>query len=92
MLAPSIDACTSGQTAAIMVNAGLRKSRSLPVDGMRIEHLVGIHKRELVSRLDLAIEARPAAGVAGRVLLLDAEPNRVLIAIDPHLDDPLGVT
>ena len=39
-----------------------------------------------------AVEARTPSGVAGaRPLLLDLEPYRVLIAIDPHLDDALDV-
>ena len=39
-----------------------------------------------------AIEARAAAGVAGaRAGLLDLDPDRVLVAVDAHLDDALGV-
>src|SRR5260370_41242136 len=38
-----------------------------------------------------AIKARAAAGVAGARDLFDLDPNRVLIAIDSHLDDALDV-
>src|SRR5580704_12575470 len=38
-----------------------------------------------------AIEARAAAGVAGRDRLFDLDPDGVLVAIDAHLDDALNV-
>src|SRR3954447_12300873 len=39
-----------------------------------------------------AIETRAPAGVAGTgTLLLDLDPDRILIAIDAHLDDALGM-
>src|ERR1700738_4921903 len=39
-----------------------------------------------------AVEAGAAAGVARGTGLLDPDPDRVLIAIHPHLDHALGVT
>jgi hypothetical protein len=37
-----------------------------------------------------AVEAGGAAGMAGSAHLLDLDPDRVLVAIDAHLDDALG--
>ena len=69
---------------------------SLPlVDRLRVEQPRGIHERQLWTAfafLDLAIEARFPTGVAGRTCLIDADPDRVLIAVDAHLDDALGLT
>src|ERR1700730_5221368 len=39
-----------------------------------------------------AIKTRAAAGVAGAGDLLDLDPDRVLVAVNAHLDDALGVT
>src|SRR5512142_1919508 len=85
-----------------MVNGGLtspdlRSSRlmaSLPVDRLGIEQPVGIDERQsraALACLDLAIEARAPAGMAGGPLLLDPDPDRILIAIEPHLDHALGL-
>ena len=40
---------------------------------------------------ELAVEAGAAASVAGSTSLLDPDPDRVLIAIDPHLDHALDL-
>src|SRR4051794_14216196 len=69
--------------AAIMVNGGLRK---MPV---RIDKR---QSRAAVAAVDLAIETRVPPGVARSALLLDPNPDRVLIAIHPHLEDALGVS
>jgi hypothetical protein len=61
------------------------------LDFRRIEHLVGIHERQLRAALDLAVEAGATAGVTGRAGLFDPDPDRVLVAVHPHLDHALGV-
>src|SRR5450759_731032 len=69
-------------------------TRSLPVDRLRIEHLIRIHERQSRPALGsrhLAIEARAAAGVARGAGLLDQDPDRVLIAIQAHLDHALDM-
>src|ERR1700742_4357887 len=66
----------------------------LPIDGLRIEHLVGIDKGQLratLAAINLAVKARAAAGVAGGADLLDPDPDRVLVAVQAHLDHALGV-
>src|SRR5262245_8079486 len=71
---------------------------ALPIHLRRVEHLVGVAEVEdqaaevaLLER-DRAVEAADAPGVAGAGAdLLDAQPQRVLVAVDPHLDDALGV-
>src|SRR4051812_8977319 len=45
-----------------------------------------------LARVDLAVEAGSAAGMARAPLLLDPYPDRILIAIHTHLDDALGLT
>ena len=68
----------------------------LAVDRLRIERLVGVaeferHRAGLPERHG-AVEARAPPGVAGaRARLLDLEPDRVLVAVDAHLDDALDV-
>src|SRR5690348_1129276 len=70
----------------------------LTVDLGRIEHLLGVAKLEdqaaevgLLER-HRAIEAGGPAGVAGAGAdLLDAQPDRVLVAVDAQLDDALAV-
>ena len=67
----------------------------LLVHRIRIEQPVRIDEDEPgagVFGLDLAVEAGPAAGVAGRADLLDANPDRVLVSIGAHLDHALGLT
>src|ERR1022692_2282928 len=67
---------------------------SLPINGLGIEQPVRIHKRQSRPALAFrhrAVEARAPAGVARRPGLLDADPDRVLIAIHPHLDDTLDM-
>src|SRR5712671_2200990 len=64
------------------------------IDFGRIEQLVGVHERQsrpALACIDLAVEARTTTGVARRVRLLDPDPDGVLIAIHPHLDDSLRV-
>ena len=49
------------------------------------------HRAALAERHH-AVEARAPAGVAGAgAVLLDPDPHRVLVAVDPHLDDALHV-
>ena len=70
-------------------------TKSFAIDVRRIELPVRIHKRQpraTVSRFDLAVEAGMPAGVACSALLLDPNPDRVLIAIQAHLDHALGLT
>src|SRR5262245_32094644 len=72
-----------------------RNNSSILVHCIRIEQPFGVDKdkaRTALTRLDLAIEARFASGVAGRADLLDADPDRVLVAIHAHLDHALGLT
>src|SRR5712691_11747206 len=71
-------------------------SRLLPVTGPRIEQLLAVAKLERdragVAERHRAVEARAPAGMAGAGTgLLDPDPHRVLIAVDPHLDDALRV-
>src|SRR5262249_12463801 len=71
---------------------------ALPIHLRRLEHLVGVAEVEdqaaevaLLER-DRAVEAADAPGVArAGADLLDAQPQRVLVAVDTHLDDALGV-
>src|ERR1700722_2948195 len=68
--------------------------KSLPIYRLRIEQPIRIHKRQLRTGLaggHGAGEAGGAAGVAGGSGLLDPDPDRVLIAIDPHLDHALDM-
>src|ERR1700738_2751688 len=68
--------------------------RSFPINRMRIDQPVRIHERQsrpALAGLDLAVEARAAAGVAGDSGLLDPDPEHVLIAIEPFLADALDV-
>src|SRR3954452_5548210 len=77
-------------SSALRVTAGL-----LLVHRVRIEQSVRIDEDEpgaAVFGLDLAVEAGPAAGVTRRADLLDAEPDRILIAIGADLDHALGLT
>src|SRR5216684_1051986 len=60
-----------------------------PINRLRIEQPVRIHERQsrpILTGLDLAVEARMTAGVTGGAVLLDPDPDRILIAIQPHLD------
>src|SRR3569833_504054 len=62
------------------------------VDLCGIEQLLGIDERQSRSAHALrhtAVEARAATGVACRPDLFDPNPDRILIAIDPHLDHAL---
>src|SRR5229473_7925913 len=73
-----------------------RALRLLPVDDPRIEQLLAVAKLERdragVAERHRAVEARAPAGMAGAGTgLLDPDPHRVLIAVDPHLDDALRV-
>src|SRR5713101_1750857 len=68
--------------------------KSLPVNRLGIEQLVGIDERQpcpALTRVDLAIKARAPAGVAGRTGLFDLDPDRVLIAVQTHLDHALDM-
>src|SRR5262249_56832845 len=77
----------------------LRRLAGLAVDLRRIEHLVGVAEVEdqaaevgLLER-HRAIEAADPAGVAGAGAdLLDPHPQCVLVAVDPPLDHPPGVS
>src|SRR6267378_8700935 len=65
-----------------------------PINRLRIEHLVRIHerqKRPAIAWAHRAVEAGPSAGVARSACLLDLDPDRVLIAIHPHLDHALDM-
>lgn len=69
--------------------------RSFAVDGFRIELAIRVHERQSCTALaffDLSVKAGVSSGVAGGTGLLDPDPYRVLIAIQPHLDDTLDVT
>src|SRR5262245_51912332 len=67
----------------------------LVVDRLRIEGFVGIakFKRDGTGpQRHRTVKAGATAGVAGaRPALLDLDPDRVLIAVDPHLGDALRV-
>src|SRR6476620_4939448 len=65
------------------------------INGGRIELPVRIDELQpcvTIGRLDLAIEAGVPPGMTRCTLLLDADPDRVLIAIHAHLDHALGMT
>src|SRR5688500_6099034 len=67
------------------------------VDRLRIEYALSGNERQpraaRLARHYRAIEARPPAGVARRpARLIDPQPDRVLIAIDPDLAHALHVT
>src|SRR4029077_5471127 len=70
---------------------------SLPaVDGIRIERPLTVAKferhRATLAQRHRAVEAGTPTGMAGpRTLLLDPDPNRILITVDAHLDDALNV-
>ena len=67
----------------------------LLINVVRIEQPLGINKDKLCPAalgLDLAVEAGPAAGMAGGADLLDTKPDRVLVAIGTDFDDALGLT
>src|SRR4051812_16489737 len=78
-----------------MVNDGLRNRRpSFAIDGARIEQAVRVDKGQAdlaAPAFHLAVEAGASAGVAGRAHLLDADPDRVLVAVGAHLDHALGL-
>src|SRR3981081_847659 len=60
-----------------------------PINLGGIEHLVRIHERQArpaLTRGNPAIKARAPAGVARGPRLLDPDPDRILIAAQPHLD------
>src|ERR1700682_3245923 len=67
----------------------------LPINRLRIEHLVRIHERQsrpaFAVCVDLPVEAGTPASVARRACLLDPDPDGVLIAIHPHLDHALDM-
>src|SRR3984893_5571666 len=68
--------------------------RSFPINRVRIDPPARTHERQsrpALAGLDLAVEARAAAGVAGDSGLLDPDPEHVLIAIEPNLDHALDV-
>ena len=79
-----------------MVNGALRKpAASFAVHLRRIELPVRIDERQpraTIGRIDPPVEARPPASVTGGAGLLDPDPDRVLIAIQAHLDHALGLT
>src|SRR5579863_9205749 len=84
-----------------MVNGGLREAPggrppegSLPIDRLRIEFPGRIDEqqpRTAVRPLDLAVETGMPPGVTGRSRLLDANPDRVLIAVGAHFDHTLDM-
>src|SRR5689334_3844273 len=78
-------AADTGRSCRISRPSSPARTGTLPaVDLGRIELPVGIDERQpraAVSCLDPAVEARMAAGMARRALLLDADPDGVLIAI-----------
>ena len=64
------------------------------VDRLRIEHaLVAKFERDRAGFAERhrAIETRATAGMAGAAALLDFDPDRILVAVDAHFDDALGV-
>src|SRR5204863_3763755 len=73
-------------------------SARLAVDVLGVESLFGILEFELRRDAGLPqrhgpVETGAPPGVAGaRALLLDLDPDRVLVAIDPQLGDLLRVT
>src|ERR1700738_5127610 len=88
--------CTSGNLEIPGSPSAPRNDggKSLPVNRVRIEQLVRIDERQpcpALAFVDLAIKARPPAGVAGGAGLLDPDPDRVLIAVQPHLDHALDM-
>src|ERR1700676_42150 len=63
---------------------GMTTDKSLPINILRVEQPLPIHERQprpALARFDPAVETGLAAGVAGRAGLLDADPDRVLVAI-----------
>src|SRR5919107_2174124 len=51
----------------------------------------GVVSPSRTGHLQLAVEAGALAGVAGRALLVDEEQQRVAVAVQPHVADPLAV-
>src|SRR5262249_45225847 len=68
---------------------------AVAIDRLRIEGLVAFERKRhcaILAERHHAIEARAPAGVAGTgTVLLDLDPDRILIAIDAHLDNALSV-
>src|SRR5258708_27774247 len=82
------------QIAARAFHSRRRTTKSLLINCFRVEQDVRVHERQsrpALACIDLAVEARTTTGVARRVRLLDPDPDGVLIAIHPHLDDSLRV-
>jgi len=72
-----------------------RNDRLFLVNRLRVEQSLRIHERQphrALACLDLSVKTGAPAGVAGSTGRLDPDPDRVLIAIDADLDDPLDVT
>src|SRR5712671_7981957 len=101
---PQMCNCTSGNLEIPGSPAAPRDKRCalargmtklLPINRLRIEHLVRVHERQprpaFAAGIHLPVEAGAPAGVAGGARLLDPDPDRVLIAIHPHLDHALDV-
>ena len=81
----------------VLARAPTTKGRSVtvPIHRFRIEHaFVAELERDRASLAERhrTIKTGAAAGMAGAARLLDFDPDRILIAIDAHLDDVLGVT
>src|SRR5262249_17715622 len=72
-----------------------RHSLLVAIHRLRIERLLAVERqrhRAVLAERHHPIEARAPAGVAGAgAVLLDLDPDRVLVAVDAHLDDALGV-
>src|SRR6202167_5272392 len=85
----------SGWMSSTIAQSQILMVRKLfPINILRIKQPFGAHKPQLRAALAGgygAVEARAAAGVAGSTGLFDPDPDRVLIAIDPHLDHALDM-
>src|SRR5690242_20868134 len=68
----------------------------LVVNISRIEHArvakFELHGAAFLPKRHRAVKTGAATRVAGAGHLLDLDPDGILVAIDPKLDDPLGVT
>jgi hypothetical protein len=72
-----------------------RQRESFAVDGLWIELAVRVHERQSRAApacFDLSVKAGVSSGVAGSTGLLDPDPDRVLIAIQPHLDKTINTS
>src|SRR5215470_14461505 len=84
-----------GSSAVPRSESAFPRFSAAAIHRLRIEGLVAVERqrhRTVLAERHHAIEARAPAGMAGAgALLLDLDPDRVLVAVNAHLEDALGV-